>query len=170
VHVQFYMDGTTVYFETRVPTQYELENCKIIKLIDETVWEPSSVDIASVTVTSDLPIIKISERRKISAMSIKNNNVLPLPVESFHDLMPHDDAAFLNRMIGNVRVATAFREASILFLGSKDQHLRVNAETVATKFRCGIATTQRTLKTTTQRGVHYPIHRSHGCYRVNHLN
>ncbi len=68
VHIPFKMDGTTVYFETRVPTQYELENCKTIQVTDDTVWDPSSVSIASVTVTSDLPLVEISERRKISSM------------------------------------------------------------------------------------------------------
>ena len=100
-------------------------------------------------------MIEMSERRKISAMSVRNNNNIPPPEESFNDLMPYDDATLLNRMIGNVRVATAYREASILFVGSKDRHSRVNAETVARKFRCGIETAQRTLKTTTQRGVRY---------------
>jgi hypothetical protein len=115
VYVPFKMDDTTVYFETRVPTQYKLENCKVIPLTDETVWEPSSVNIASVTVTLGLPIIEMSERRKISVMSVKNNNVIPPPEESSH----------VNRMIGNVRMATAFGEASILFLGSIDRHSRV---------------------------------------------
>jgi hypothetical protein len=77
-------------------------------------------------------------------MSVKNNNIIPPPTESSHDLMLDDDAAFLNRMIGNVRVATAFCEESTF--GSKDQHLRVNAEAVARKFRCGIETAQQTLK------------------------
>ncbi len=171
VHVPFKMDGTTVYFETRVPTQYELENCKTIQMTDDTVWEPSSVSIANVSVmSSDLPIIEMSERRKISAMRIRNNaNVLP-PDESSNDLMPYDDATFLNRMISNVRVATSYREASISFIGSKDRHSRVNAETVARRFRCGIETAQKTLKTTTQRGVRYAIHPLHRRYRVDHLN
>ena len=169
-HVPFKMDGTTVYFETRVPTQYELENCKTIQVTDETVWEPSSVTIASVTVTSDLPMIELSERRKISAMSVMNNNNIPPPEESCNDLMPCDDATLLNRMIGNVRVATAYREASISFVGSKHRHSRVNAETVARKSWCGIETAQRTLKTTTQRGVRYAIHPLHRRYRVDHLN
>ncbi len=125
------------------------------------MWEPSSVNIASVTVTSDLPIIEISERRKISAMSVKNNNVIPPPAESSHDLMPYDDAAFLIRIIGNVRVATKVRVASISFLGSKDQHLRVNAETVARKSGVEL--------TTTQRGVRYANHPLHRRYWVDHL-
>ena len=46
----------------------------------------------------------------------------------------------------------------------------MNAETVARKFRCGIETAQRTLKTTIQRGVRYAIHPLHRVYRVDHLN
>jgi hypothetical protein len=80
VYGPFKMEGMTVYFETRVPTQYELENCKMIQLTDETVWEPSSVSIASVTVTSDLPIIEMSECRKTSAIHIRND--IPPPEES----------------------------------------------------------------------------------------
>ena len=112
VYVPFKMEVTTVYPETRVPTQYQLENCKTIQLTDETVWEPSSVSIASVTtvMSSDLPIIEMSERRKISAM-VRVRNDIPPPEESFNDLMPYDDATFLNRMIGIVRVATAYRNA-----------------------------------------------------------
>lgn len=158
VHVQFKMDGTTVYFETRVPTQYELENCKTIQLSDDTVWESSSVSIANTAVmSSDLPIIEMSEHKKILAMSVRNNNEVLLPEESFNDLMPYDDATFLNRIIRNVRVATSYCEASILFIGSKDQHLRVNAETVVRRIRCGIETAQKMLKTTTQYGFRYAI-------------
>jgi hypothetical protein len=169
VHIPFKMDGTTVYFETRVPTQYELENCKTIQVTDDTVWDPSSVSIASVTVTSDLPLVEISERRKILSMNLINNNMPPAN-ESYNDLMPYNDATLLNRMIGNVRVATAYRDANVSFVGSKDRHSRVNAETVARKFRCGIETAQRTLKTTTQRGIRHAIHPLHRRYRVDHLN
>lgn len=41
---------------------------------------------------------------------------------------------------------------------------------VAKKFRCGLETAQRTLKTTTQRGVRHAIHPLHRRYRVDHLN
>ena len=67
VHVPFKMDGTTVYFETRVPTQYELENCKTIQLTDDTVWEPSSVSIANVAVmSSDLPYRDVRAQKDFS--------------------------------------------------------------------------------------------------------
>ena len=56
------------------------------------------------------------------------------------------------------------------FVGAKDRHSQVTAETVARKFRCGLETAQRTLKTTTQRGVRHAVHPLHRRYRVDHLN
>ncbi len=77
----------------------------------------------------------------------------------------------VRRMISSVNVAIAHRdESSIAFVGAKDRHSRVTPESVAKKFRCGLETDQRTLKTTTQRGVRHSVHPLHRRYRVNHLN
>jgi hypothetical protein len=168
IFIPFQMDGTTVYFETRVPTAWELENCKTIQVTDSTVWNPSSVTIATVTTASDLPPVEALARRTLSSFSVIETAI---PEAAHYDMMtPYNDATFLNRMIGNVKVATAHRDVNILFVGSKDRHSQVNAETVARKFRCGIETAQRTLKTTTQRGVRHSIHPLHRRYRVDHLN
>ena len=44
--IPFKMDSAaTVCFETRVPTAWELENCKAVQVTDSTVWNPSSVTI-----------------------------------------------------------------------------------------------------------------------------
>ena len=67
-------------------------------------------------------------------------------------------------------MATAHRDVNVSFVGSKERHSQVNAETVARKFRCGLETAQRTLKTTTQRGVRQSIHPLHRRCRVDHLN
>jgi Reverse transcriptase (RNA-dependent DNA polymerase) len=165
--IPFQMDGTTVYFETRVPTAWELENCKTIEVTDESVWNPSNVTIANIATTSDLPLVEMLTRRTLSSLNVTNKDI---PDDTCNDLTPYDDATLLNRMIGNVKVATAHRDANISFVGSKDRHSNVNAETVARKFRCGIETAQRTLKTTTQRGVRHSIHPLHRRYRVDHLN
>jgi hypothetical protein len=74
-------------------------------------------------------------------------------------------------MIGMVKVATASRgEANLSYVGAKDRHSQVNAETVAKRFRCGIETAKKTLKATTQRGVRQAIHPLHRRYRVDHLD
>jgi hypothetical protein len=166
-YIPFRMDGTTVYFETRVPTAWELENCKHIPMTDDSLWNPSQVTIATIATTSDLPLIEILTRQNISSIHVVDK---ALSEEMYNDLTPYDDARFLNRMIGNVNVATAHRELHISFMGSKNRHSQVIAETVARKFRCGIETAQRTLKTTTQRGIRQTIHPLHRRYRVDHLN
>jgi hypothetical protein len=101
--------------------------------------------------------MEVLKRRTILTLNVNDMNNTPA-TESDNDLTPYDDTTLLKRMIGNVNVATAHREVSLSFVGSKDRHSHVNAETVARKFRCGIETAQRTMKTTTQRGVRQTIH------------
>ena len=166
--VPFKMDGTTVYFETRVPTAWELENCRNVQVTDSAVWNPSTVTIAGVSSNSDLPLMEMTTRRTLFALNVTKKVI---SAESQNDLTPYDDATLLNRMIGKVNVATAHRaDVSVSFVGSKDRHSQVNAETVARKFRCGLETAKRTLQTTTQRGVRQSIHPLHRRYRVDHLN
>ncbi len=66
--VPFRMEGTTVYFETRVPTGWELENSKSIQVTDSTVWNPSNVTIAGVSSDPDLPMMEIATRRSLFAL------------------------------------------------------------------------------------------------------
>ncbi len=171
--IPFKMDGTVVCFESRVPSRYELDNCKTVIMTDGNVWDPSNVRIASVSVTSEvtnLPIVETSERLRISCMSVKTTKTANSEDHDDDEMIPFDDALFINRMIGKVHVATAYRDANVAFVGSKDRHSRVNAETVARKFRCGIETAQKTLRTMTQRGVRYAIHPLFRRYRVDHLD
>ena len=76
----------------------------------------------------------------------------------------------ITKMVGAVCVATAHRDPTVSFIGSKDRHSQVNAETVAKRFRCGIETAQKTLKATTQRGIRQAMHPLNRRYRVDHLN
>jgi hypothetical protein len=47
--IPFTMTGTTIYFETRVPSNWELENCHILVMTDESTWDPNTVSITTVT-------------------------------------------------------------------------------------------------------------------------
>ena len=107
IFVPFQMDGTTIYFEARVPISWELENCKSIEVTDSsTVWNPSNVTIASVTTSSDLPLLEVLTRITLASLHVVDKNI---PDETHSDLTPYDDATLLKRMICNVNVATAFR-------------------------------------------------------------
>jgi hypothetical protein len=47
--IPFEMKGTTIYFESRVPTKWEIQNCRIIVVTDASTWDPGNVTIATVT-------------------------------------------------------------------------------------------------------------------------
>ena len=169
VQIPFEMDGTTIYFNTRAPSTWEMENCKVIHVTDDTVWNPASVTIAQVHTLTDIPIIETTTMRNLCAL---NRKVDTVSTDADGDMSTFDPTMFMHRMIGAVRLATSYRDnpGTIAFVGTNDRHSQVNAETVARKFRCGIETAQRTLKTTTQRGVRHTIHPLHRRYRVDHLN
>jgi hypothetical protein len=47
--IPFEMKGTTVFFQSRVPTRWEIENCRTIELTQDHPWNPNKVNIAKVT-------------------------------------------------------------------------------------------------------------------------
>jgi hypothetical protein len=58
-----------------------------------------------------------------------------------------------------VDITTNLTEVNnVSFLGAKNRHSHVTVEEVARRFRCGIKTARRTLKTTTQNGIRHAIH------------
>ena len=169
--VPFFMDGTTVYFETRAPTAWELENCRTVEVTDSTVWDPGHVMIANVKSEETVEAITY---RSICALKGKLCQCENYEIEEDHQpLSAFNESTFIKRMIGAVNVATAHRELVgkiVAFVGAKDRHSQVDAETVARKFRCGIETAKKTLKATTQRGVRRSMHPLLRRYRVDHLN
>ena len=64
--IPFKMDGTTIHFESQVPSTWELENCKNSQVTDGSVWNPSNVTISQLATTpSDLPLVEILTRRNL---------------------------------------------------------------------------------------------------------
>jgi hypothetical protein len=47
--IPFEMKGTTIYFDSRVPTKWKMQNCRIIVVTDDSSWDPANVTIAVVT-------------------------------------------------------------------------------------------------------------------------
>ena len=172
--IPFAMEGTTIFFNSHVPTRWEMENCRVIEMTDDNPWNPMAVNIASVG--SSIPSIEATTYRQVCAL----DGILKKGCDIYEcecrcqdsDLSVFDSASLVHRMVSAVNVATASREqmVSVSFIGAKDRHSQVNAETIARKFRCGIETAQKTLKATTQRGVRQAIHPLHRRYRVDHLN
>ena len=169
--VPFQMLGTTVFFESRVPTKWEYENCRIVELTLDTPWNPGDVNIA--LLSSNNSTHEQTTYRHLCAMERipRCTNDCRAECECGSDLSVFDQDSMTRRMISAVQIATSYREEqSISFVGAKDRHSQVTAETVARKFRCGLETAQKTLKATTQRGVRHAMHPLHRRYRVDHLN
>jgi hypothetical protein len=130
------MKGTIIYFETRVPYKWEMQNCRIITMTDNTVWDPSSVTISSVT--------------PVGVTNTVHDRVTDSPIGGLSDA--YDESSMLQQLIGSVNVL------NVSYLGAKHRHSQITAEEVAKKFCCGIETAKQTLKTTTQYGVRQAIH------------
>ncbi len=47
LHIPFHMQGTTVYFNSRVPMPWEYEQCRIIELTVDKPWNPAEVNISA---------------------------------------------------------------------------------------------------------------------------
>ncbi len=50
--IPFEISGTTVFFSLRVPTRWELDNCRVVDMTMDSPWSPSEVSIRSVTIDS----------------------------------------------------------------------------------------------------------------------
>ena len=167
--IPFEISGTTVFFSSRVPTRWELENCRVVEMTMDSPWSPSEVSIRSMM--TDSTDSETRTMREVCALTNVQKCVNGKTCSCCtSDLSVYNEATLITKMVGAVCVATAHRDPTVSFIGSKDRHSQVNAETVAKRFRCGIETAQKTLKATTQRGVRQAMHPLNRRYRVDHLN
>jgi hypothetical protein len=149
--IPFTMSGTNIYFQSRVPSQWELENCRTFVMTHDSTWEPTTVTIATVTPTN--------------AQAIDDR--VSTELSSVSDV--YDDPTFLTRVIGAVNIHD-IRTRNTAYIGVRDRHSHVSVEEVARKFKCGIEAARQTLKATTQLGIRHAIHPLHRRYRVDTHN
>ena len=173
--IPFAMSGTTVYFESRVPSQWELQNCNTIIMTDES-WDPATVSLADTS--SSKWTREEQEWRTISLIQSKPEESIWNDGQLASISEVHDDKYLIKRLIASVNVATHIRtntpveenNRKVSFIGAKNRHTHVTTEEVARILRCGMETAKQTLKVTTQRGVRQALHPLHRRYRVDHLN
>ena len=171
--IPFQMEGTTIYFKTRVPTDKELDECRHVTMTSDEVWDPVTVNIAALRRRSR----EEEEKSQLcslgsephSEQSTLERGILGSVSEVY------DDVEFTKRMIANVNIVTHVRHEddsvmTIGAIGARNRHSVVTAEEVARKFKCGLDTAKQTLKVTTQRGIRHALHPLHRRYRVDHLD
>ena len=177
--IPFCMEGTVVYFESRVPTDDELMECRHITLTSDEEWDPATVSISSATRLSR----EEEELRRIHSVSTGDRDELSSfeeePLSEISSV--YDERSFCQRMISAINVAfharsreedelNEKRRHNVSFVGSKHRHSRITAEEVARKFGCGLETAKKTLKATTQHGIRHALRPLHRRYRVDHLD
>jgi hypothetical protein len=102
--IPFSTDGTTVYFDTRVPTYQEMNECTRVVMTGDTEWDPSSVRLASVRTKEEedcRKIYEISQRDPTSVSEIDNfevDNIMGNIGECFVE------RSMTERLIANVNI------------------------------------------------------------------
>ena len=51
IHIPFLMQGTTVYFESHVPTAWEFDNRRTLALTIDAPWNPGKINMSIMSVT-----------------------------------------------------------------------------------------------------------------------
>lgn len=187
--IPFQTEGTTVFFNSRVPSDEEIRQCRPhINLTSDQEWAPSSVCLQSVRTNEETSYHRIEEiatGTKVPVRVTETDCVL----ESVSPV--YCQQAFTERLVSAVRirelprrvehVQTTTEQQHVLDLEyfqqrwaaevvSNERHTTVSSENLARKWGIGLQTAQQTLRVTTQRGIRTAIHPLHRRYRVDHMN
>ena len=99
----FKMEGTTVYFDTHIPSDEELRECQCITMMSDDVWDPTTVTLTSV--------------RKSRDQEFLLEDVLSVPYHSSFEagLMAsisdiYDNQHFATRIISSVNVSIVLKK------------------------------------------------------------
>jgi hypothetical protein len=161
VFIPLLASGPNLFFETRVPSDWEMSNLPIIELTAPH-WDPC---------TLHMPV-----------------NTTPVP--HFRTVFALSGLSESGTLLGNVTSSLDARKLCALYLSAVhiptdaptgtdhciaatatgERHSSVTPENLARMWSIGIETAKRTLHVTTQKGVRTAVHPLHRRYRVDHLH
>lgn len=125
-HVPFDMQGTTVFFDSRVPTAWEYNNYRIMEMtIEDIPWNPGEGSISTIS-ASNLTMEQLTYRNICALEQIPHcENQCDDQYSCGLDLSAFDTGSLVRRMVLSVHVATAHRteaDTRIAFVGVRDRH------------------------------------------------
>lgn len=164
VFVPFRTQGSTVYFESFVPSEDDLHDYPHIVLTDDKEWDPTTVV---------LPQNQSSDEEEFLIQAIDTYRQQPLSetdnvLASISESLSPQIAAV--RMIEEVYYTKGLGPRQESEMVSKTRHSQITPEHLSRAWNIGIETAKKTLHVTTQRGVRHAIHPLHRRYRVDHLD
>lgn len=187
--IPFCMDGSAVYFESRVPSQHEFETLPHIVLTSKERWDPRARPLRAVYTQFPSGLreraSRIRERWDMFPHNRDRWDMSP-PTRDRWDMSPIiDEDEFRIRVINSVNikdwyevehpsyltstVAPGISPRNIGAVVTPHRHTPVTAENLSRLWNIGLDRAQRTLRATTQDGIRTAIHPITRRYRVDHL-
>ena len=142
IFIPFEMTGTTISFDSRFPSDQEIDDLPHIVMTSPDTWKPKEVTLRHISKVQSVPV----DRRNIEAES---------------DLV-----------LGQISSCYLEAETNLRIIASAvttDRHSVISAENMSKKWKIGIETAKRTMQVTTQRGIRTAMHPITRRYRVDHL-
>jgi hypothetical protein len=185
--IPFNTMGTIVYFESRVPMDWEMHNLPIIMLTGED-WDPVNVGFGNghSREQAEMQTIRSLEigvpKRKMVAMKqcemdsrVEQCGQVEWELSKLSSML--HEKTFCKCLIGSVNVVMAYHDdvdeamekhkASVLTL---DRYSKVGLEELSRKWNIGLEMAKATLDVTMQHGVQTAVHPMLRRLRVDHLH
>jgi hypothetical protein len=150
-NIPFQTEGNTIYFESRVPTTDEMENCQYISLTDDDDWDPTSVNLQDY-MTKEVKQVNV----RCETMEENESEHVLGTISSVYSI-----GSLTRRIQETVRVTSQ--------VASQTRHSKLSPEHLARTWNIGLDRAKDTIQVTTQRGIRFAIHPIHRRYRVDHL-
>ena len=141
LHIPLTSQGTKVLFNTRVPTNAELNDCPQIDLTSKKPWEPSKITLGQVTSTKAK---SVEDPRSNSSELIGLDPVLAMDEWRIVEQIHTQDERFEDVPVRPTFVST-------------ERHSNVTAENLSERLGISVGRARATLKATLQRGTRSAI-------------
>eukprot|EP00957_Ditylum_brightwellii_P053773 4073287-Ditylum_brightwellii.AAC.2 len=177
IEVPLDVDGVIIGFDTRKPTEDELENCPRVILTEDTEWDPrtinltgdstqtreyrklmSGVHIANVCTTSNPNEPQVCRSARTSDITLASISSAYTDLTLLPRLLACISIAHWVVCDGGDRRQNGSNNTAIVgSMLSDTRHSKITPEELARKWNLGLATAKYTLDTTTQHGIRHAV-------------
>jgi hypothetical protein len=70
--IHFSMEGTTAFFNSPVPTRWEMDNCRVVEMTDDNPWNSSEVNTSQARSSLSLEMATFPQVCALDGILIKN--------------------------------------------------------------------------------------------------
>lgn len=150
------MHGVISYFDTRLPTQSEIQNCEWIEMTSSATWDPHSDQYSTQEMTFEQREDQGMQTRR-SIYALRSGQPETVHLSAVSSTLVEDE--FLRNLEATVKVTLASTAT-----GKRSNE--ITAEVLAKRWGVGLDTARNTLKVTTQKGIRSFTHPLHRRYRT----